>query len=226
MIRNFNNKIKYWILSSVHFGFFFSVQKLIKFSVQLFKGGQTYCGMMLALWAYKTFPHRCCCTAVTKLLDDDEIFEIRYWSFLWLVQMTCIAFNWCFIFASRSTYYNAAVIAVSRFDWLMYIRDNLTFLRISEISQARVCFLYRDLQYHVVLSSDKVSKRRCNDASNFFWSFEKYFEKYFLNVFTGHILPNCGSAYILPSAIVECCIDLKARYNHENHYLYFKKDEC
>lgn len=45
-----------------------------------------------------------CGVSVTKLFDDDEIFKFRYLSFLWLVQMTCIPSNWCFISTSRSTY--------------------------------------------------------------------------------------------------------------------------
>lgn len=44
-----NNEIEYLIWRSVHFGFFFSVWKLIKLTVQLFKGGQNYSGNMLAL---------------------------------------------------------------------------------------------------------------------------------------------------------------------------------
>lgn len=50
----------------------------------------------------------------------------------------------------------------------------------------------------------------------------------FLNAFMGHILPKCGCAFILPSPIASfgAALDLKTRYNHENHYLYFKKGEC
>lgn len=39
-------------------------------------------------------------------------------------------------------------------------------------------------------------------------------KKYFLNALMGHILPNCGCAYILPSPIVSlgAALDLKFMY--------------
>lgn len=174
---------------------------------------------------------------VTKLLDEDEIFDIRYLSFLWLVQMTCIASNWCFIFASRSTYNVSCLYPCYIHScyccftiWLVSVfARQLDFLGNFQTKEKLGCFfffieicstmLYVFLTKVFFLKDAATMHPISSEAlKNTFWMHS--WGTYFIIVAVQYILPS-------PIASLGAALDLKTRYNHENHYnLYFKKDEC